>query len=191
MKNILHLSGGPIRISSYVIVFLLFVQCVGPRGPRGLDGQNGQDGIDGINYTHSVIYDVNPEDWGGDANGFTSVLTVPEITDDIYYNGAVLVYRLVELSPKSFNMLPYTYMDNLLTIYMDYDAYVGEIDLIYKEVYNGANDTFAPTDAMAFKVVIIDGVPLSTLKKVVDVRDYNAVAKLLKMDNSPANNLVY
>src|SRR5512143_1980450 len=114
MKNILQLSGGLIRISSYFIVLFMFVQCVGPRGPRGMDGRDGIDGIDGINYTHSVIYDVKPEDWSGDVNGFTSVLTVPEITDDIYYNGAVLVYRLVELTPKSFNMLPYTYMDNLL-----------------------------------------------------------------------------
>ena len=39
-------------------------------------------------------------------------LNVPEITDEIYYTGAVLVYKLIEIDPKSFNLLPYTYVDN-------------------------------------------------------------------------------
>jgi hypothetical protein len=69
-------------------------------------GRDGLDGIDGINYTHSVIYDVDPSEWVGDLNGYDALLNVPEINEDIYYNGAVLVYRLVEIDPKSFNMLP-------------------------------------------------------------------------------------
>jgi hypothetical protein len=153
---------------------LVFTQCKGPRG---------NDGIDGINYTHSAIYDISSSDWTGDLNGYDFSISVPEITEDIYNNGAVLVYRLIETAPKSFNMLPYSYVDNSLTVYMDFDAYVGSIDLIYKEVNNGVNNTTDP-GAMSFKVVIIEGIPLATLKGMVDISDYGSVAKLLNIDRS-------
>jgi hypothetical protein len=163
------------------------VQCTGPRGPRGYDGLDGLDGT----ATYSAIYDVDPGNWGGDLDGYAVTLTVPEITEDIYYDGAVLVYRLFEDAPKSFNMLPYTYVDNLLTISMDYNAYVGSIDLFYKEIFDGVNDTPAPADFMAFKVVIIEGIPLSTLKTIVDIHDLNAVSKTLKIENSGERFQVY
>jgi hypothetical protein len=148
-------------------------------GPAGYDGQ---DGLDGINYTHSVIYDVDPSEWSGDVNGYFVSLNVPEITDNIYYDGAVLVYRLIEIDPKSFNLLPYTYVDNALTIYMDFDAYVGFIDLTYKEVFEGVNDTPAPAGLMSFKIVIIEGIPLATLKTKVNINDFAAVSKMFNLD---------
>lgn len=169
---------GVILISS--ILVLTLTKC---RGPEGRPGENG---LDGINFTHSAIYDVSASDWTGNADGYSTSLGVPEITDDIYYNGAVLVYRLIEIDPKSFNLLPYTYVDNGLTVYLDYDAFVGSIDLIYKEVFEGVNDTPAPV-AMAFKVVIIEGIPLATLKKMVNVNDYTAVSKLLKTEGDNFN----
>jgi hypothetical protein len=149
---------------------LLFTQCTGPEGPMGNDGL---DGLDGINFTHSVIYDIGPSEWVGDLNGYDVLLDIPEITEDIYYNGAVLVYRLIETEPKSFNMLPYTYMD--------FDAYVGSIDLIYKEVFDGVNDTPVPGNIMSFKVLIIEGIHLATLKGLVDVSDYGAIAKMMNV----------
>jgi len=141
----------------------------------------GNDGLDGINFIHSVIYDINPSEWVGDLNGYNALIDVPEITDDIYYNGAVLVYRLFETEPKSFNLLPYTYVDNTLVVYMDFDAYVGSINLIYKEVFDGVNDTPVPVNIMSFKVLIIEGIPLATLKGMVDVSDYGAVAKMMNV----------
>ncbi len=153
-------------------------QCTGPEGPMGNDGLNG---LDGINFTHSVIYDIAASDWVGDVDGYDAIIDVPEITEDIYYNGAVLVYRLIETEPKSFNMLPYTYVDNTLTVYMDFDAYIGSIDLIYKEVFDGINDTPVPVNIMSFKVLIIEGIPLATLKGLVDVSDYEALAKMMNV----------
>ena len=184
--NKLQLSSGIIRFFSFVILVLAFIACegpMGPEGPQGPQGYDGLDGLDGISTTYSAIYDVDPSEWDGDIDGYVAFLNVPEITEDIYDAGAVLVYRLFETEPKSFNMLPYTYVDNALTVYMDFDAYVGSIDLIYKEVFDGANDTFAPEDLMSFKVVIIEGIPLAALKTMVDVKDFNAVTKLLKLDN--------
>lgn len=171
--NRIKCTGRMFRVSLYLLSTILFVQCIGPRGPQG------EDGLDGINYTRSVIYDVNPSSWEGDVNGYYAYLDVPEINNDIYYNGAVLVYRIIETEPMSFNMLPYTYVDNGLAIYMDFDAYIGGIDLTYKEVYNGVNDTPALTGMMSFKVVIIEGIPIATLKSMVDISDYAAVSKLL------------
>ncbi len=165
----------------------LLVQCTGPEGPVGPRGNDGQNGLDGINYTRSVIYDVNASEWTGNADGYNASLAVPEITDDIYNNGAVLVYRLIEIDPKSFNLLPYTYVDNDLTIYFDFDAYVGNISLIYKEITGGVNSTVAPADLMSFKVVIIEGIPLAALKNMVDVNDYAAVSKMLNIDNEQSN----
>jgi hypothetical protein len=181
--NKLRLTVKVIRICPFLLLMLVFTHCIGPEGPKGNDGL---DGKDGINYTHSVIYDIDPSEWVGDLNGYDVLVDVPEITEDIYYNGAVLVYRLVEIDPKSFNLLPYTYVDNSLIIYLDFDAYVGSIDLIYKEVFDGVNDTPAPGNIMSFKVVIIEGIPLATLKGMVDVSDYRAVAKMLHIEKSPS-----
>jgi hypothetical protein len=186
--NRLQVSSGIVRISSFLLLLAMFVRCQGPTGPMGPMGNDGQDGLDGINYTHSVIYDVDPSEWIGSADGYNVSLNVPEITDDIYYNGAVLVYRLIEINPKSFNLLPYTYVNNTLAIYMDFDAYVGSIDLTYKEVFEGVNDTPAPVDLMSFKIVIIEGIPLATLKTKVNINDYAAVLKMLNLDNVRSNN---
>ena len=174
------LSGGLISICSFILLMLVFAQCVGPQGPQGSPGYDGQDGT---SYAYSVIYDVGPSEWNGNVDGYRVQLEVPEIIDDIYYTGAVLVYRLIETEPKSFNMLPYTYVDNDLIIYMDFDAYVGSIDLIYKEVFNGINDTYAPESLMSFKVLIIEGIPLATLKSMVNVNDFAAVSNVLKVNN--------
>ncbi len=179
--NKLRLTEKAIRLCPFLLLILVFTKCTGPEGPMGNDGL---DGKDGINYTHSVIYDVDPSEWVGDLNGYDVLLNVPEITEDIYYNGAVLVYRLIEIDPKSFNLLPYTYVDNTLTIYLDFDAYVGSIDLIYKEVLDGVNNTPVPGNIMSFKVVIIEGIPLATLKGMIDVSDYRAVAEMFMIDKS-------
>ncbi|HZK62329.1 MAG TPA: hypothetical protein VFC41_09635 [Anaerovoracaceae bacterium] len=186
--NRLQLSSEIVRICPFILLMVVFVQCTGLEGPMGPQGYDGQNGLDGINYTHSVIYDVDPSEWSGNTDGYNVSLNMPEITDDIYYNGAVLVYKLIEIEPKSFNLLPYTYVDNALTIYFDFDAYVGSINLIYKEVLDGVNDTPAPADIMSFKVVIIEGIPLATLKTMVNVNDFAAVSKMLNIDNGHSNN---
>jgi hypothetical protein len=186
-KSKLQLSLGMLRVFSYFLLVAVLTNCTGPEGPVGPPGYNGHDGVDGINYTHSVIYDVDPGDWSGNLDGYSTVLDVPEITEDIYYDGALLVYRLIEVDPKSFNLLPYTYVDNALAIYMDFDAYIGSINLIYKEVFDGVNDTPAPSNLMSFKVVIIEGIPLATLKTMVDVKDYKAVTKMFNIDQVPGN----
>ena len=61
---------------------------------------------------------------------------------------------------------------------MEPDAYVGSIDLIYTEVFDGVKDTHVPVNIMSFNVLFIEGIPLATLKGLVDVSDYVAIAKI-------------
>ena len=53
--NKLQLSSGLLRISSFLLLMVVFIRCSGPTGPMG---PQGNDGLDGINYTRSVIYDI-------------------------------------------------------------------------------------------------------------------------------------
>jgi hypothetical protein len=186
--NELNFSSETGHVYSFLLLMVMFLRCTGPEGPMGPQGIDGKDGLDGINYIHSVIYDVDHSDWSGNTDGYNVFLDVPELTEDIYYNGAVLVYRLIETEPKSFNLLPYTYVDNALTIYMDFDAYVGGINLMYKEVFDGVNDTPAPAAIMSFKIVIIEGIPLAKLKTLVNINDFAAVSKMLTIDIGRSNN---
>jgi len=186
--NTQPLSGRLIRVCSFLLLTAFFVQCAGPEGPIGPPGPHGNDGTA---FAYSAIYDITPDKWDGNEDGYWVFLNVAEITEDIYYEGAVLVYRLIEVDPISFNMLPYSYVDNALTIYMDFDAYLGGIDILYKRVIDGVNDTFAPDMLMSFKIVIVEGIPLATLKNMVNINDYNAVAKVLKVQDGGSKQVIY
>jgi hypothetical protein len=155
---------------------------VGPRGEKGADGATGADGIPGAPgnaNVHSVQYVVSPGDWGGDKNGYWTTLIVNEITSSIYNSGAVLVYLLNEDDPanKYFNMLPYTWVNDSSVEYMDFNVYVGKIDITIKWVDGGKNSTEAPAGDYIFKIVIIEGTPLTVLKDKVNVSSYKAVAR--------------
>jgi len=153
-------------------------------------GKDGADGADGINNTQGVIYDVTPDKWvkinsGSDGtSGYKAVLSVPEITSDIYNNGAVLVYRIWAGNPSSFDMLPYSYVDNNSIVYMDYNAYIGSMDITYKVIINNINSTTIP-NTMSFKVVVIQGTSMEALKSKIDVTNYSVVSRYLGLKDSP------
>lgn len=161
-------------------VLLVFTACVGPRGFDGMDGKNGRDGIDGrdgIANVGAVIYDVDASSWFGNIDGYSTIIDVPEITNYVYENGAVLVYVLQNESSenKFFNQLPYTWLNNTYTEYMDFNAFVGSIEIIMRWVDNGVNSTEAPTGPYAFKVIVVEGTPLAVLEASVDISNPEAV----------------
>ena len=161
-------------ISTFFVAFVLF-SCT---------GQKGEDGKDGMLATRSAIFDSSPSSWAGDTNSFTTSLSMPEITDDIFYNGSVLVYRLFEDNPKSFNLLPYTYVYNNITNYMDFDVYVGKIEIHMRDILDSKNITQAPSSKITFKVIIIQGMAYATLKKQVDITNFKAVSSFLGIEKS-------
>ena len=143
-------------------------------GPRGEDGRDGQDGIANVG---TAVYDIVPSDWQGNIDGFVTTLNVPEIDNYVYYNGAVLVYVLKNENTdyQSFNQLPYTWLNGSMTEYMDFDAYLGAIDITFRWTDNGVNTTEAPTELYTFKVIVIEGTPLSVLKAKTDISNPDAV----------------
>ncbi len=163
----------------------VFFSCEGPRGFDGMDGRDGQDGKDGkdgIANVHSAVYDVAPETWVGDANGFKTSLRADEIDQDIYYNGAVLVYELrnENEADQSFNQLPYTWINGTMTEYMDFDVYLGKLDITMRWTDNGVNTTEAPNGTFTFKIILIEGTPLNALKLQTDISNPNTVLEFMK-----------
>jgi hypothetical protein len=157
------------------------VSCIGPKGYDGIDGQ------DGISDVGVAIYDIEPSAWDGNIDGFTTSLIVPELTENIYVNGAVLVYMLRNegSDEQSFNQLPYTWLNNSTTEYIDFDAFMGRIDITFRWVDDGANNTEAPKGLYTFKVIIIEGTPLSVLQTKTDISDPEEVITYI------SNRIVY
>ncbi len=158
-----------------VLIGLFVFACVGPKGEDGIDGKDANVG--------SAIYDIDPSDWTGNVDGFMTTLDVPEITGDVFYDGAVLVYMLKnELSAdRSFNQLPYTWMNNGNVEYMDFDAFIGKINITIKWVDNGINNTEAPKNKYTYKVLIIEGMPLTTLENKINFSNFNEVIEFLSV----------
>jgi len=157
---------------SLIVILFLSNNCTGIKG---------EDGLDGNANVGTAIYDIGPSTWVGNIDGFVTSLNVPELTEDIYENGAVLVYMLKNENQtnQSFNQLPYTWLYNSITEYMDYDAFIGRIDITLRWVDNGVNSTETPTDYYTFKVIVIAGTPLSTLKMKTDISNPDAVIEYL------------
>jgi hypothetical protein len=158
-----------------VILGLLVVACVGPKGEDGIDGKDANVG--------SAIYDIEPSDWTGNIDGFLTTLTVPEINEDVFYDGAVLVFMLKNenAADRSFNPLPYTWLNNGKTEYMDFDAFIGKVNITIRWVDNGINNTEAPNSRYTFKVLIIQGMQLSVLENQVNLSNYHEVMKFLSV----------
>lgn len=182
-----------------VTVVILITGCrgkdgpMGPQGDDGLMGPQGNDGPMGNANVHSVQYQVNTGAWSGNANGYKTVLSVPEITSGIVDSGSVLVYVLKNVDDpynEYFYMLPNTSIDSTSVTYMDFDVFIGEIDLTYDKTDNGVNDTQAPSADMYFKVVIIEGMPLDALKERVNISDYKAVSKYFGLSNKPNAEII-
>jgi hypothetical protein len=181
----------PIALLLLTVVSVLFFSCEGPRGSDGYDGlngrdgqdgQDGKDGRDGVTNVRSAIYDVAPNTWQGNENGYTTSLNAPEIDQDIYLYGAVLVYELRNegKTNQSFNQLPYTWISGTMTEYMDFDVYTGKIDITMRWTDNGVNTTEAPNGTFSFKIILIKGMPLSALKLKTDISNPSTVLEFMK-----------
>ena len=156
----------------YLLILILpafLLGCRGKQGPRGMDGA----------LANRIIqFDKKPSEWTGDENGYKTTLNIPELTEDIYQNGAVLVYKLNEdTQDKYANLLPYTYLSNSSTEYMDFNAYIGRIEITLRWTDNMVNTTQAPVNDILFKVVLIEGTNISDLKKSVSISNIENVER--------------
>lgn len=142
---------------------------IGPRGPQG------EPGVSDVNI---IQYEITPDKWIGNVNGYKTVIYLDELNEYVYQNGAVLVYRLNEDDPDKFaNMLPYTYLYNSSSEYMDFSAYIGHLDITLRWTDNGVNSTLAPATNYIFKIVLIKGMNISALKEKVNVSSLDNVTQ--------------
>ncbi len=141
----------------------VFTACEGPTGPPGPPGEDGNETVWKI-----IEYTVKENDWGlvGDPNElgsyFIHEFDVPELTNDIAKEGAVIVYYFNEnfntWSPLPYSVPRYGY-DNqgnlvLYTESFSFDFGSGSM-AFYIDVSDFSTDVSWPEGNMLFKIVLI------------------------------------
>ena len=153
-------------------VAALFASCRGAQGPAGKDGR---DGIDGLVNVKIVDLSVSGNQWqysGYDNNNyFMGTFDMPEITQDIYDNGLVQVYReydtgtanAVQLLLPNTRHKEYSYTDTegntqwgFYSETTDYEYGVGKLNVFFtaSDFDYEIDTSFVPED-MRFRVVIM------------------------------------
>jgi hypothetical protein len=109
------------------------------------------------NENHSVTVTVNPSDWkmigqpGAPSSYASDTIWCPAISQDVFDNGAVLVYVL-GTSGGGWYLLPHTYYNAGLTTNFNYRK--GYVEL---RSYNTENKALLPANSFKYKVVILPG----------------------------------
>jgi hypothetical protein len=161
---------------------MLFSKCSkeGPEGPQGIQGEQGIQGdqgvpgADGNANVHSYLYTV--VNWTPDGVDLYDVLAASYITQDILDNGAVLVY--MSNGSGAWNPLPYVEWRSSYEHLITPVIAVGSITLWISD-----SDLTLPgiPGATDYKVVAIQGTTKAAISAKVDINDYFAVAKYLKL----------
>ena len=110
--------------------------------------------INEVNQAFSAVYTIAPQDWKTTDNGINYSVTfqIPELDDNIYNNGAVLVYisfgsDYYEALPEVFDGITYGTIHSKGVVTIDLSA------------LDGSKIT-VPTQAVSAKIILIDAKPL-------------------------------
>jgi len=149
---------------SFLAVLFLFASCEGPAGPQGRPGVQGPPGAPGTGAIWFVEFiDVLPSDWRFNSDPvfgehyLSYSFRVPELTEQIFDDGVVLIYlEWHDGSTLRQRLLPFSRPINegglLLTEYFDFNFSIGRIHLTYKITdftYGWLPDRFT------FKIVLL------------------------------------
>jgi hypothetical protein len=124
-----------------------------------------------VNQAYSAVYNIQPGDWTTDNGGlsYTAELTVPELDNNIYLGGGVLVYlsfsgtNYYEALPEVFDSFTYGAIHSNGYVSIDISAVSG--------------GTFnPPTQSISAKIILINAQSLD-LHKDVNLNDLGAVQK--------------
>ncbi len=173
-------------LSLSLAFILTFSACEGPMGPSGPRGLDGMDGTGGNTGMKTVFFNMAMQDWTptGDKGRWFYSLQMPEVTQDVVDNGAVLCYRRNIINGiETFEAMPVTTLieENgvLFSNEIWYSHYNGYIDFDWWDSH--PTEPLSPGYDMYFKIVIL--YPMYAYKlKNVDVNDYQAVSKALELD---------
>ena len=139
---------------------------------------------DNVDYdTFSTVFEVTRSFNAG--NGYSSLITYPQSISPIYASDMVLAYRLdaVVNGTDVWKLMPQTFYfgDGTLDFRYDFDFTQYDID-IYMEGFDLGTVSANYTNNQIFRVVIV---PASFINKTtVNYKDYNAVIKAFKIDES-------
>lgn len=121
-----------------------------------------------VDQAFSTVYDIQPEDWSTSDNGlsYSTSLNIPELSQDIFDNGAVIVY--LSFVDNIYEALPEVYEG------ISYGAIhgPGALTLDLHAVDGGA--ITRPKGEIYAKVVLINARALS-LHPNLNLKDYNLV----------------
>ena len=156
-------------------VLALFASCTGPQGPAGRDGRDGIDGTNGSVNFKIIDLSVSGNQWqypGLDNNNyFMASFDIPELTQDIYDNGLVQVYReydtgtanAVQLLLPNTRHKEFSYVDDngdtqwgFFSETTDYEYGVGKLNVFFtaSDFDYEIDTTFNPED-MRFRLVLM------------------------------------
>lgn len=144
--------------------------CTGPAGPAGPAGRDGRDGRDGLVNYYNIPVQVNQNEWSytntENNNYFYAVISVPELTWDIYEHGNVMIYREYDQGTNNAvqTPLPFTrhveYQDGgvwkFYTESVDYEYTQGKVTIFYtlNDFDYEIDQTFVP-EQMNFRIFIM------------------------------------
>lgn len=115
----------------------------GPAGPSGTNGTNGTNGNANVISTNN--FSVTSSNWYAFGTGFTTDLSVSQISSSVVDDGAVLVY--VQLGTEWIS-LPYTIGNESASVSFG----VGSVSILYTKT--DATQTVNP-GSLNFRVIVI------------------------------------
>ena len=149
----------------------------GATGPAGPAGQNGQDGIDGNPDVKAYTFTVDTSMWTTGGGGSNAVLTVPQITQDVYDGGTIqLFHRFATSTTGDWNNMPYsTYFTSGATVVPYHITFSYNVGTVGLRVYSDLGAIITFNQSMEFKVVVI---PSSSLVKNMDYKNHEMLQAL-------------
>lgn len=183
MKNKIFMLWNFVFLISTVLLF----SCegpAGPPGPPGTPGQDGQDGLDGDSFLGSVF---EIQDNFTSENNYELFFEFPE-TVEVFSSDIVLVYILWEQYTDSYGelldvwrLLPQTVFLEEGTLKYNYDYTYYDVLIFLDGTIDFASLLPAETDNQVFRIVVLPADYAQS--KSLDVSDYDAVMKTLRIDH--------
>lgn len=183
MKNKIFMLWNFVFLISTVLLF----SCegpAGPPGPPGTRGQDGQDGLDGDSFLGSVF---EIQDNFTSENNYELFFEFPE-TVEVFSSDIVLVYILWEQYTDSYGelldvwrLLPQTVFLEEGTLQYNYDYTYYDVLIFLDGTIDFASLLPAETDNQVFRIVVLPADYAQS--KSLDVSDYDAVMKTLRIDH--------
>jgi hypothetical protein len=171
----------------FLISTVLLFSCegpAGPPGPPGTRGQDGQDGLDGDSFLGSVF---EIQDNFTSENNYELFFEFPE-TVEVFSSDIVLVYILWEQYTDSYGelldvwrLLPQTVFLEEGTLQYNYDYTYYDVLIFLDGTIDFASLLPAETDNQVFRIVVLPADYAQS--KSLDVSDYDAVMKTLRIDH--------